>query len=303
MKLKPLILENPFDEVKIPERWTWTYSSVRQFRKCKRKFFWKYIMRLRPRFRDAALAIGSAFHDAVAEWYGSKRSSMAKIAERYVEKLEAEFAENNEAYDQKEYDKFEGGIQALMGMLCGYADVYSEDRKKWPIDKDLIEAEFCIDMDDFDFAGKIDLVVPGKKPFIVEHKTAAKIGDSYVDRLPMDTQVRAYIFGAQYGLDIKVRKVLYDVIRKPSIRRKSNETQADYNKRLADDYMARPGFYFFREPLIFNMADVNSFEYELMQTHTEFNDILERCRKKEKEEGGHCIAHGDNTTGPRTHGL
>jgi hypothetical protein len=274
-KLPQLIRFNAFPPVEIPERMAWTSSSIKLFRKCKRKFFWKYIMRFRPKYRDKNLAIGSAFHNTLGEWYKGKRSDIGAIAERYHGSLINMLAEQTGYYDQDEYDKVESAIEVFSGMMLGYGAKYYEDRKQWNIERNSIEAKFKVDMGEFDYMGKMDLVTNHKKyRRLVEHKSASSIRSSYIDRLPLDTQIRGYVFGATEGLGITgINEVLYDVMKKCKLRRKSNELQEDFNNRIRDDYVSRPDFYFYREVITIPKDSLDAFQYEVRQTHAEYQAI------------------------------
>jgi hypothetical protein len=181
-------------------------------------------------------------------------------------------------YSQDEYDKAETAARTFQGMVLGYADIYQDDLKQWLIDPSDVEAEFIVRLKEYDFFGYIDLIPRDrrtKKRLVVEHKTASRIGDSYVERLPLDTQVRGYIFGAINGLNYTPSEVLYDVVRKCTLKRKSNESQAEFNARIALDYASRPDFYFFREPLKFSLADIKAFEREMEMTYREYCHIID----------------------------
>ncbi len=278
LMLPQLMLQNPFGPFAVPKRMIWTSSSIKMFRKCRRKWFWRYIMRLGPKYRDKNLMIGGAFHNCLGEWYKGKRADMKKIAARYTKQLKDE-AERTAAYfDEEELEKLHSAIETFHGMMIGYSQCYEGDRAAWSIDRASIEAEFLLDMGEFDYAGKIDLAAgrPGSKGrFLVEHKTASSIRDSYADRLPLDTQIRGYTVGAVKGLKIEgVDRVLYDVVQKCKLRRKSNETADDFNARVATAYMSEPDKYFYREELTFSKDDLNAFEHEVRQTHQEFKFIV-----------------------------
>jgi len=235
-------------------------------------------MGLRKRIPDNALLIGGLFHWCIGDWYSSNRARMTRIARRRIDPAWTEAREQSALYNPDDFEKLSAEIQALYGMLFGYAHTYADDRRIWTINRKLVEVEFRVDMGDFDYAGKIDLVTllkPQAKCYtVVEHKTARKISEAYITRLPMDTQVRSYVFGATQGLGLRVNEVLYDVVRKCSLRRKSGETADAFNARIAEDYEARPDFYFFRQPLKFNKSDIDAFEYEVRQTHAEFMAII-----------------------------
>lgn len=276
--LPQLIREHPFGRLEIPpKRMIWTQSSVGQFRKCKRKFFWKYMMRLLTKYKDRNLVVGHAFHETLGQWYKGKRVDMAAIVKPRIDELAKIVTESAGYYSQEDLDKFHITTQTFAGMMEGYSAQYAGDRQNWRIDRRSIEAQFKIDMGDFDFAGKIDLVASertSKGNFLVEHKTASSIGESYVDRLPLDTQIRGYLFGAIKGLSIPVNEVLYDVVRKCKLRRKSNETIDEFTNRVRSAYLDSPQDYFYREQLMFAKSDLDCFEYELRQTHKEFTQLV-----------------------------
>ena len=284
--LPALIRKNTFPEgPTFPDKIRWSVSKAKVFKKCKRKFFWKYILHLQHRAKAAPLLFGSYFHEALAEWYRTKRSSMKRIAARYAKMADEEIRAASEYYDQYEYDKLMTLIHTFEGMLIGYAAVYNQERKIWIIDREGIEAEKTIDLGDFTFIFKTDLITKQMirklvKNHLVEHKTASRIPESYIDVLPLDTQVRGYIFGANHpqGLNKKVSKVVYDVVKKCKLKRKSDEKLEDFNERIANDYMDRPEFYFFRETLQFNKADIAAFELELRQVHAEYIWLLDTLK-------------------------
>lgn len=287
MKLPVLVREgHGFPEPVIPERMVWTSSSARLFDRCKRKFFWKYIFRIRPRFRDKNLIIGGAAHESLAQWYRGNKSSMGKIASRYASQMEDEVKLNHSYYSQEDLDKLTTTIDTFTGMMMGYEEIYKKDRAHWDIERKSIEAKFKMDLGKFDVAGKIDLVTRIKKRNrgkVVEHKTKSKIGESQIDRLQLDTQIRTYVLGCgelyRTGvISVPVTEVLYDIIRKCSLRRKSNETMDEFTTRIHNDYMVRPEFYFFREDLLFNKTDIEAVVWEYKQRHREYEDLIERYR-------------------------
>jgi len=215
------------------------------------------------------------FHETLGEWYKGKRAKMSSIVLRTQKKLEDDFLRDAQHFSQEDYDKYRLMVDGFAGMMNGYAEHYSKDRAEWNIRRESIEYEFKIDMGDFDFAGKIDLVNKLKKyDQVVEHKTASKISSSYIERLALDAQVRGYVFGCQRGLGIKTGHVLYDVVRKSQLRRKSGESVEDFSERVRVDYLTRPEFYFHREPLNYNKSDIDAFEYNLRKTHTEYKRLI-----------------------------
>jgi hypothetical protein len=202
---------------------------------------------------------------------------MQAIAMRYTEGLKKELMSAGDYYDQEDLDKFETMVNTFMGMMIGYELKYAGDRKSWIIEKPSIEQHFKIDMGEFDFAGKIDLIAyrpqnPNNR-FLCEHKTAVTIRSGYIDRLPLDTQIRGYVYGALHGPKYKINEVLYDIVRKCRLRRKTNETIDGFNDRVAVVYASDPS-YFYREELRFSRSDLDLFQHELHQTHREFKHLM-----------------------------
>ena len=255
----------------IPERMIWTASSVRLFRRCKRKFFWKYIMRLSERVRGSHLMIGSAFHEAVATWYRAKRVSPERIAESLVNSMRQELLTNGDYFDQSEYDDIEVAIAAFDGMFLSYTQQYEKDKKSWKINPDKVEYTFLVSLDDFDYAGQQDLLT---RDFVVEHKTSSNPGTAYFERLPLDTQCRGYVYAAQKEGHDNINSVLYNVIRKTKLKQRQTESHQQFMERVMQDYADRPQHYYTRVVLKFSKRDIRNFEAELRQTHAEYSAIL-----------------------------
>lgn len=276
-QLRPLIRNtSPFKVPDPPKRMTWTQSSLKQFKKCKRKWFWKYFMGMRTRRLAGALIVGSAFHNALGEWYRGKKSVMAKIAATHQTKAEDKLMNGEvDHFNQDDFDKSSYQISTLTGMLTGYSRIYQHERDQWKIHRKYIEHKFAHDMGSYDFLGMIDLYAEDRRGgFVVEHKTASRIEDSYVQRLPMDTQVRSYIYSAK-RLKLEPTEVIYDVVMKTKIRRKSNETADKFNSRIGLEYRSQPNKYFFRERLKFSPKDLDSFVYEMDTVHKEYSRLID----------------------------
>lgn len=262
-----------------PKRMVWTASSLKLFRSCKRKWFWKYIMRLVPRVKDKNLVIGGAFHDCVAYWYRRRRSSMNKIVKSYTHQLRDYLESKAGFYSQSEVDSFDVAINNFGGMLIGYAENYARDRERWRIDPEMIERQFIVHFQHFDYAGKIDLGVDRKNHrIIVEHKTAIKLRAGYFTRLPLDTQCRGYMLGATEGVGFNPDRVLYDVTSKSKLRRKSNESVEEFNTRVAERYIADPPRHFYREPIPVQKEHIETFKYELHQAQNQYETLVGQFR-------------------------
>lgn len=263
----------PFNPPIVPERMTWTASSLRTFRRDKRKFFWKYMMRLTPVYRDKHLMIGSAFHECIAKWYRSKRVSIDLIVAGVIKSLIEELEKNVKYYDQDEYDEILTSIEAIGGMVLGYVQHYAEDKRDWTIRPDRVEVTMIQDMGPCDYAGQADLILDDG---LVEHKTAGMLSSAYFERLPLDTQVRGYLWLVNKEFSTNHKRVTYNVVRKPKLRRKGGESVDEFSKRVCQDFLDRPEFYFHREPLHFVKSDIEAFRRDVLLTDLEYQAIRKR---------------------------
>jgi len=291
--MKSLIVKNPFLDPIIPKRTHWSHSSRKLFEKCKRKFYWKQILRISPRREAAPLVVSKAIHQGLAKWYGGKRTSMKKVAARITEETQKRIEQNVNFYDQDDYDELQTLLNTLTGMLMGYVEVYSEDRENWVYNKNDQEVWFQVDMGSFDYRGLIDLLpVQKSKQLVVDHKVLSNFGVSFIETLPMDGQLRSYILGATQGLKRSPKKVVYNIIRKCKLRQKSNETTEEFSERIQEDYLNRPGFYFHRETLRFSKDDIAALERDLQEVHAEFAwHVNKSDNPLEPEEWPCCSGH------------
>jgi hypothetical protein len=109
-------------------------------------------------------------------------------------------------------------------------------------------------------AGKIDGIGRWNNELaVVEHKTTSdniEPGSDYWRRLAIDQQISLYYYAApELGFDVAT--VLYDVIRKPTIRLRKAETPAEYGVRLAADIAERPAYYYCRREIPRLRADLD----------------------------------------------
>lgn len=78
--------------------------------------------------------------------------------------------------------------------------------------------------------GRLDGFISCDNPVIVEHKTTSLSTDEYIYNLQWDEQTKAYC------LATGARTVLYTICRKPTIRQKQSETEADFGERCFEWY-------------------------------------------------------------------
>lgn len=165
--------------------------------------------------------------------------------------------------------------QAIVtGLLNGYRWYWRDDK----IDYLTREQEFTFPVrwqDDLrasrvtTAAGKIDAIIklPDGRLAVMEYKTCSARLDPESDywlRLRIDQQISHYMLGAR-ALGYDVETVLYDVIRRPTIRVKKTESPAQFADRLYQDIKQRPEYYFCRREIPRLTADLDEYNIELQQ--------------------------------------
>lgn len=224
-----------------------TASRMGAFLSCPRKHYYSHELHLRRAETSNALRIGTAIHAAL-----ELRALGADLDEAYAAAIgTGEFTDVDAA--------------TLFGLIGGYFATYDKGR-------DLIsmlhpEIEFALPIPGsrtFMAAGKIDglaILKDGRKA-LIEHKTCGEdisAGAPYWERLRFNVQLSQYILAARAnGWDVET--VVYDVIRKPSIRVRQGETPDEFGERLLADCRERPEFYFARREVAIIDDHIREFE-------------------------------------------
>lgn len=227
MKRKPIVL---------------TASSMACLFSCARKYYLSYVLGWRKRKADDALRFGTAFHKGLEVWFDLRMDAQArKEGKSEDEKAAIEYDVGVEAlsfaYETAGTEEFDGETQAqLAALLFGYF-------KKWGDARMMVEPEreFAVR---FKFlpgvvvCGKMDGIVTLESGVkcLIEHKTTGEdispLGE-YWGSINRD-QVALYKAAAEKD-GMALASVIYDVIRKPTIRQGKDETAKEYQKRLAAD--------------------------------------------------------------------
>jgi hypothetical protein len=203
-----------------------TASRMGALAQCPRRHYWAYEVGLKATSESKALTFGTAWHSAMELLFQGEDPSVLII------KL---------WLDDDDSAMFAGLLSAYMG-TWGSAPV-----SEWQSE---VEFSHTIPgIHGWRAAGKIDGV--GKwndKVVLLEHKTTSdgvEPTSDYWLRLRSNLQVSQYVV-AMAASGIAVDGVIYDVVRKPRLKRKDGEGSGAYSLRIRDDVMARPEFYMAR---------------------------------------------------------
>lgn len=232
---------------------------------CPRRHYWRYEVGMRKEEGTLALRFGSAWHRAM---------------EARARGLDPFAAMIGQAGEFDEFDEIT--LATLTGLLAGYANHYGPAE---PMDI-IPEVEFEVKLEGsrtFAAAGKLDgLVSRSSGVAILEHKTTGSAIDSGSDywlRLRADTQILMYADAARKK-GWSVSEVIYDVVRKPAIRQKEDETPDEYSARLTADCGERPEFYFARREVPVLDQDIEEFSETRKQV---CRMILDRRRQQKPD--------------------
>lgn len=275
-----------------------THSRMLTAKTCHRKEWFKYELGLRRASTAKPLRMGRAVHLGIELWEKGQPEDEAiiKAAEDYG--VIPDWCKTDE--DQIEWLT---EAEIVKRLLAGYfwrwgsyrlETVSAEQVYSLPI----INPETGKPTPSFTFGGKWDAIIKlaDGRLAVRETKTAgADISpeSDYWGKLAMDQQISGYMIAARReGFD--VRTVLYDVIRKPSIKPKAltkadrsmvansgtyfgekitidesgvpeRETPAMYGARLNQDISDRPDFYYARREIPRLDVDLEEFAQELWE--------------------------------------
>jgi hypothetical protein len=223
-------------------------SSVQDWLTCKRLYYYKRIKKYEKTQYNLPFIVGRVVHVGLAAVMAksvnptTKKLNAMELMEKEFKKERKEaiqaFGLNPEQIEELDMQEF-----MTKGMLLAYQTKYAQMIK----DMRLLgsEVEGAIDVgNDVTFVIKLDNVVRIRmKKILHELKTTKEITPDYVKRIQTDLQTAVYFhFHNIIWSKDKIEEVMYDVIRKPSIRRKKGsknippETKLQFLDRLQNWY-------------------------------------------------------------------
>ena len=247
--MKPKLVSLGQASLNDPEAVVLTYSSMHTFLTCPRRYYWRYERGIEPKEQSFHLLVGTLAHRGLAIL---RRTSSTMKALQAIPKEDR--AGMLAAFLVKEY--------------AGYWGCKTKGSRFVP------ELTFAIELGDkLVFAGKLDAIEHKlKESWIWEDKTASRIDDDYLAKLPLDRQVTSYLFAAAVSeactktgnLSRKVAGVIYNILLKPTKYMRAGEDYDEYLLRCKADYLANPEAYYVRQ--------------RCYRSQTDFEDLLDDIR-------------------------
>lgn len=246
-----------------------THSSLECFKACRQKYKYRYMDGIVPKRKSAALEFGSAMHAVLEQYFNFIKAAQVfdGMEPEDVIRERCEQIVDDAGLETVETAK-------LMGLILGYISRwYKTDVEE--LDVIDVEKEFNNTklLATINFVGKVDGLVRRKsdgKYFILEHKTASVVDESYVAQKQIDSQTMTYAICLEDTMEIEIGGVIHDIITKQKIRLKKGESESDFCERLIDDVTDDN---FTRIVIEFAPGDLDDFRHEL---YNACND-LDRC--------------------------
>lgn len=229
---------------------------------------WKVI---RP---SQALTYGSMAHEIIASAFSKldappKKAWIEKELDRVLKKSQEELGRVIPAETQQMLERCAGMLSAILPV---YFDYYKEDFEKLSWEK--IEAAFDYHHEGLGMrmVGVYDALFRLKgKLWLKETKTSSQIDeDSMIELLHYDFQLGFYLLSLFRQTKELPKGVIYDILRKPSLKQGVKETLVQFLNRIREDVAARKDFYFVRFEVAVSKKEIEDFERELVGILSDF---------------------------------
>lgn len=281
-------------------------SWVQVWKDCRRKFMYAHMKGLSTGRISDNLVLGTAVHAGIATLYERKTGhdpmvpssaqNHALVAEESV--IQA-FKARSTSLTAQQLENVDELAVTARAMVAGYAHHYgSQDKDVRPVG---IEKQFEIKLNrnlpkSHVLRGTIDMLAEWNGDlYIFEHKTTSDVSQDYFDRASVDWQVHGYSLAAFVLTGKWPKGIVYNAIRKPSIRQTKKEGRLEYLSRLTNDYIERPGFYFARQIITLSQVQLSAYMSELRFVFDEIAEAVVEAEKGNKEylysNSGNCMKY------------
>jgi len=217
---------------------------------------------------NRAIDFGSLFHGMLEAWYlAPEGSDPVDVSYDYAKEYRKGQLEDGADANDTEED-----IAMMLGCFLAYTEKWkkSDAMKTWVA----LEKVFDVKFHGYRMRGRRDGLFKFSKSnglWLTERKTFSR-DDNLAAReacLNFDFQNQYYIVAAEEEYGEPVVGVEYDMIRKPGL--KNWDSPKDLTKRVVEDAMARPDFYFRRYEIVYPASQIKKFrEEELLPKFQEF---------------------------------
>lgn len=227
-------------------------------------------LELRPARVTGALSFGSLVHEALEELYTLYKNdqpyNIVDILTRR-EQSDRQQLTSVPGHDPEILQQLEESYGVAHALLDAYVNHWTEDfdSKDW-IE---LESEFAIaieiDNTEYIIRGKRDGIYrQSQRLWLMETKTKGQINEDVImDKLLFDFQTMLYLWSIWKEYNAVPAGIVYNIIRRPLLRRKKSESLSEFVHRVRDDIIERKDWYFMRYISSIVKNDLIVFEKEL----------------------------------------
>lgn len=213
-----------------------SFSAISTFMDCRRKYWWSYVKRYEPIVFAPQFITGNCVHFGLYQLYDKNPKAVRdtlKIFDNEKQKLRDKLS-----LDTKQESDLNQEEYMIRGMLEAYAHKYRNHIKKVKHITNELKLKYKIDRHTKLTIKMDNIVLLNNRRHVHEIKTTKTLTPDYVKNIKNDMQTAIYFHGHNRCMpkSERLRGIMYDVIRKPSIRKKKKESTQQFLKRLADYY-------------------------------------------------------------------
>lgn len=231
-----------------------SYSLISRFRNCRERFRISTVEGLRSVDRQEAMEFGTIFHKAL-EFTAQGQTSSQVIANLLS------------FYKRTSVDQHLIRIAAIL--VPHYNRYYAEDKKQYVASEEIFDVPYKSHI-----TGKIirlrgrrdEMYAHNGRLWLQENKTKTIIDENKIMMtLPHDLQTMLYTYSITIDYPKhKVGGVLYNVIRKPSLKQGAKENEMQFYGRLNEHIASDPSHYFKRYEVELTPSDISKFYNETL---------------------------------------
>ena len=214
-----------------------SHSRLGVYLACEEKYRWQYVERLQPVVRKESLQLGAAFATALEE--GDPLAGEQEILDAHDDLQERLGSDPWIVVPSREDAEVQSMIVrgAAGAYLAGFG---ARAHREVELKARVRNPETGAYSRTFDVMARVDGL---NGSTLIEDKLLSKVEPATEQKLKFDRQVTlgAYLIWRTSG--VQVDTIRYRITKKPSIRRRQNESHIEFCQRILADYEARPEFY------------------------------------------------------------
>lgn len=259
-------------KIYILERDGVTQGLLEKFQMCREKAR-LFLEGWSSRGDSSALVQGNVGHAVLEHAYEAirtgKMTELPTIGDvrKITKKIENQWHQERTRPGKGQLEMLETALALIEATIPAYFQYWKKDLKKFQWVK--VENSFALPVKldsgvTIPVRGKMDGVYKNPRLWLFETKFKSLINeDDITEVLPVDKQVNTYMLVLAEEMKTTPAGVMYNVIRRTSIKIKKGESLQAYASRVVADIKKRPEFYFMRFEVATVKSDIEQFRVEL----------------------------------------